>query len=392
MEARDIEASLLGPDDCRHLAPALSNDAWIYRWVHKPTGWKLSVATLGEPESGKLSLGGFRIAPAERTDSPGYDNDLEALQLAIGMEAKVSRSRLVAAAGPLASEILSDIRGGKCVLQPTVDARVGQPRDTELLDFATHCLHEFERTSGVSVTTGQDLGHGLMSDGVTSSLDYLHCRFPGSITADTSKPTGEGNYRLLTGMLRALDIAPLTAVVGFVGCGNVGEHVLRRVHGGRSTVFAIESSAEKRRKLENDPGVDVMGVENKPAMIARPMDALVVNASGGTLDSETVRVLCDNPRLKIVCGCENLALPNPDDMTRLSEGGIIYAPTEIGGMMGYLTAVEQYLCQKKSVEFDIDTMIEAAKALDDAGFKVARHILNSDQPLLFDEAIDQVYS
>src|SRR6187401_1081850 len=114
------------------------------------------------------------------------------------MEEKVYWSRLIRVGGPLARRDFARIVGGKCVLLPTPDARVGQPRDFQLLDCAT--------SAGFHVITGQDLGHGIMSDGRTPSLEYLHCGFRGSVVADTSKPTAEGNFYTLRGMLRGVGI------------------------------------------------------------------------------------------------------------------------------------------------------------------------------------------
>src|SRR5688572_915424 len=154
-----------------------------------------------------MSLGGFRIAPEARTSLPGYDNDREAIELAMGMEEKVCWSRLIGVGGPRALAAVGRVVGGKCVLRATPDARIGGPRDRELLDYALACFEDFESTSGILLTTGQDLSHGTMSDGRTSSLEYLNARFAGSVLADTSRPTGEGNFQLLRGMLRGCGVA-----------------------------------------------------------------------------------------------------------------------------------------------------------------------------------------
>ncbi|MDX2183867.1 MAG: hypothetical protein SFW08_07785, partial [Gemmatimonadaceae bacterium] len=167
-------------------------EAWVVRTTHAATGWVLSIATLGAPESGALSLGGFRIAPRDRASAVGYDNDAEALGLAHGMEDKIRWSRLIRCGGPRVQPMMDRLVGGKCVLLPGDGARVGEPQDAALLDFAGEALNAFVRDFGVVPVTGQDLGHGTMSDGVTSSLGYLHARYEGSVTADTSKPTGEG--------------------------------------------------------------------------------------------------------------------------------------------------------------------------------------------------------
>jgi len=169
------QPTILSPDDARALVPELGRtltpNVWVYRFRHPKQRWTLSIATHAEPGSDKLSLGGFRIAPKERTESQGFNPDREAIGLAMGMEEKVYWSRLIGVGGPLARRDMNRIVGGKCVLEPTDEARVGHPKDFALLDWAIDCFRSFERVAGVRITTGQDLGHGLMSDGVTQSLD-----------------------------------------------------------------------------------------------------------------------------------------------------------------------------------------------------------------------------
>src|SRR5262245_34881603 len=113
---------------------ARGSRVWIHTYKHPSEPWTLSIATHAEPGSRRLSLGGFRIAPHERTSVPGFSTDHEAIDLAIGMEEKVFWSRLIRVGGPFAQRDFNRIVGGKCVLLPTPDARVGKPRDFELLD------------------------------------------------------------------------------------------------------------------------------------------------------------------------------------------------------------------------------------------------------------------
>ena len=56
------------------------------------------------------------------------------------------------------------------MLSPTPGSRVGEPLDSELLDFAIACFQHVEEHAGFHLTTGQDLGHGVMHDGLTESL------------------------------------------------------------------------------------------------------------------------------------------------------------------------------------------------------------------------------
>jgi hypothetical protein len=362
----------------------------VYRFTHPERGWILSIATHAEPGSQKLSLGGFRIAPRERTEQPGFDPDAEAIGLAIGMEEKIYWSRLLGIGGPLARRDISRIVGGKCVLQPTGDARMGQPRDFELLDWAIECFRAFEQQAGVRLTTGQDLGHGLMSDGKTQSLDYLSAHFPGSVDADTSQPTAEGNYYVLKGMLGAAGIPLDRATVGLIGVGNIGQHVFERIRADGSTVFAVELRDQRRDRL-TQAGATAWPPDRKMDLLKQPLDALVVNAAGGSLDNETVAACAANARLCVVCGSENLVMADPEGEDRLRRAKKSYCPTELGGMMGYLTAVEEYLAVVEGVPFTMQGLFDAAKQLEPAVRKATTVQRERDFAISFEDAVREVF-
>ena len=383
-------SEILQPADALRILPALSGtrnpNVWVYRYTDDARGWTLSVATHAAPGSGQLSLGGFRIAPVERTASPGFTTDREAIGLAMGMEEKVHWSRVIRVGGPLAQRDFSRIVGGKCVLAPSADARIGQPHDFGLLDFAIACFRDIEQKAGIHLTTGQDLGHGLMSDGKTQSLGYLNGRFSGSVVADTSIPTGEGNHQMLTGMLRGLGIDIATATVGLIGCGNIGMHVLGRLREHGTTILALESRPERRAEIEA-MGIRSWTPDDKQAFLALPMDAVVVNAAGGTLDAPTIETIAQNARLRIICGSENLVMPDASGAVTLQQAGKVYAPTELGGMMGYLTAVEEYLSQLEGVPFDVKSLLVAAERLETAGFEATREVQRRDFKISFEDAV-----
>lgn len=385
-----MQKTILNPAASQALVPQLletrNPNVWVYRYAH-PNGWRLSIATHAEPGSQKLSLGGFRIAPEERTNAPGFDSDVEAIELAMGMEEKVNWSRVLKAGGPLARRDMNRIVGGKCVLHPTPDARVGQPNDRALLDFAAACMADCDAEAGIRITTGQDLGHGLMSDGKTQSLDRLHQGFAGSVVADTSKPTGEGNYWVLIGMLRAFGIAPRDAAVGLVGAGNVGLHLADRLSADDASLHVLEVRKERRDHVAGR-GAAVYAPSDRDRFLSAPMDALAVNASGGTLGSDTVARLSRNDRLKVVCGSENLVMPDPDDAEELRSAHKAYCPTELGGMMGFLTAAEQYLAHLEGVPFDIGTMIAAAHALEKPAYRATRHMIAGRFQDSFERAVE----
>jgi hypothetical protein len=379
---------ILQPTDIPSLRESGSN-IWVYRFTHPEAGWILSIATHAEPGSKKLSLGGFRIAPAERTEAAGFDPDREAIGLAIGMEQKVYWSRILQVGGPRARREIKRIVGGKCVLQPTDDARVGNPRDFALLDWAVECFTEMERESGVLLITGQDLGHGLMSDGKTQSLSYLSNRFQGCVAADTSVPTGEGNYNTLKGMLAAVGIQMPHATVGLIGVGNIGGHIAERLQEDGSTILAVEASAERRAELAGS-GIQVWDQDRKLDMLHEPMDALVVNASGGSLDEDAIAACVSNPRLKVVCGSENLAMKDPDGASKLLAAKKIYCPTVLGGMMGYLTAVEEYLAVRDGLRFEIRQMLESSKRLEIVGRQASSLIRSRNYGIDFEAAAEEI--
>lgn len=387
---------VLAPAESAALVPELANtrnpNVWVYRYVHPTMQWTLSVATHAAPGSGKLSLGGFRIAPLERTTAAGFTTDREAIALAMGMEEKVHWSRVIQVGGPLAIRDLTRVVGGKCVLAPTADARVGNARDAEMLTWAAECLNDLERHAGIHVTTGQDLGHGRMSDGKTGSLEFLHEHFKGSVVADTSIPTGEGNYRILHGMLRAYGIPLENATVGLIGCGNIGMHIIKQLanHPG-VTILACESREARRAELEA-MGIQTWGPERKAEFLALPMDALVVNAAGGTLDNASVAACAANARLRVICGSENLVMPGLHSVDVLRAAQKVYAPTELGGMMGYLTAVEQYLAMIESERFDVATMLHAAQRLETAGYETTARIVAGGHTETFEAAVTALYA
>lgn len=390
-----VGKQVLGPSETRSLIPSLSDPslaeapAWLYSYSDTRRGWQLSIATLGEPQSGKLSLGGFRIVPEARARLADFSPQREALGLAYGMEEKVAWSRLVQVGGPLGVQNLARVTGGKCVLLPSQGARVGEPEDVALLDFALECFKDFEQASGVYLTTGQDLGHGRMSNGVPS-LEYLSDRFLGCVRADTSRPTGEGNYQLVLGVLDALQIAPRDAVIALIGCGNIGSHLVERLSVDGTRLLILEASEARRKELE-ERGIEAFAPEQRAEFLRQRFDVVAVNANGGSLDTATVRALCENDRLRLVCGCENLAMPNPDDALLLQEAGKLFVPTELCGMMGYLTAVEEYLSRDAGQPFSPADMYEPARKLAEVGVRVTRAVLGEPSKRSFEAAVREIY-
>ena len=261
-----------------------------------------------------------------------------------------------------------------------------------MLDFALACFADAESRGGFRITTGQDLGHGMLSDGVTTSLEYLSARFPGCVVSDTSRPTGTGNFHLLHGMLRGQDIELGAATVGLVGCGNVGSRVLERLRASGATVLVMDASPTRRAELTAQ-GITTFDPSQKSALLAAPIDAVVVNAAGGSLDAAALQVIARNPRCRVVCGSENLAMPDgAAGVAVLRQSRTAYAPTELGGMMGYLTAAEEYLARVDGVPFDIETMVEAAELMTGPAEAAMRVLRQRDWSITYEAALREVCS
>jgi glutamate dehydrogenase/leucine dehydrogenase len=231
-----------------------------------------------------------------------------------------------------------------------------------------------------------------MSDGRTGSLEYLNERFTGSVGADTSVPTAEGNFYVLAGTLRGMDVPVERATVGLIGCGNIGMHIVRRLRELGTAMLAVDANAERREELAA-LGIPSFMPDQKDDFLRRSMDAVVVNAAGGSLDPHTVSLIAANERLRVVCGSENLVMPDHvAGSEALRAARKAYCPTEIGGMVGYLTAAEEYFARVDGVTFNVQTLIDAARRLEAASYDATRFARNRDFTISFEKAMKVLHS
>ena len=79
--AKSFRKTVVEPAESATIAPETSGarDVWVYLYRHQSEPWTLAIATHATPGSDKLSLGGFRIAPEERTELPSFRPDREAI-------------------------------------------------------------------------------------------------------------------------------------------------------------------------------------------------------------------------------------------------------------------------------------------------------------------------
>ena len=154
-------------------------------------------------------------------------------------------------------------------------------------------------------------------------------------------------------------------------------------------MLAVEPRSARRADIAAH-GVRVWSPEGKGDFLRQPMDALVLNAAGGSLDPEAIERCTRNERLKVICGSENLVMPDSARAPLLLRAHKVFAPTEFGGMMGYLTAVEEYLAHVAGERFRIETLLEAAQQLEPICCAATKRVRDRGFAIPFEDAIREL--
>ena len=94
--------------------------------------------------------------------------------------------------------------------------------------------------------------------------------------------------------------------------------------------------------------------------------------------------------MAVICGSENLVMPDPGRAPRLLDSHKVFAPTEFGGMMGYLTAVEEYLAYLAGEPFRIETLLEAAKQLEPICLAATQRVRDRGFAVSFEDAVREL--
>jgi hypothetical protein len=61
-------------------------------------------------------------------------------------------------------------------------------------------------------------------------------------------------------------------------------------------------------------------------------------------------------------------------------------------MMGYLTAVEEYLARRDGAAFDVGVLLEAARRLDTVGERGTADVIESGYRVTFEDAVRAAYA
>jgi leucine dehydrogenase len=115
------------------------------------------------------------------------------------------------------------------------------------------------------------------------------------------------------------------------GVGDVGARLAEQLAEAGARVFVSDIDAERANELAARIGAEVVPAE---AAIGAECDIYAPCALGGTLSAETIPRL----RCRIVAGCANNQLAEPDNAARLTEAGILYAPDYVINAGGVIHA------------------------------------------------------
>jgi leucine dehydrogenase len=120
------------------------------------------------------------------------------------------------------------------------------------------------------------------------------------------------------------------------GCGHVGFHLARELHGLGARLVVTDVDSGRIRQVVEATGAETVAPE---AIFDVAADLFAPCALGGILNGETIPRL----RVEIVAGAANNQLREPADGDRLRERGILYAPDYVINAGGVLSGGRELL-------------------------------------------------
>jgi leucine dehydrogenase len=258
------------------------------------------------------ALGGTRMWHYGREDEALTD----ALRLAEGMTYKA------AAAG-------MPWGGGKAVIW----ADAGQI-DREAI-FSAHG-RAVERLGGRYITS-VDIGTGP-ADMTIVRQETRHVAGLPEPFGDPSPATAHGVHRAIEAALEhARGTSELSGrTVAIQGCGHVGYHLARRLHGAGAKLVVADAAADRAERVAKEFGARI--VPPQEVQTAK-VDVFAPCAFGGGLSTESIPRL----RCQAVAGAANNQLLTDADGALLEQQGIAYAPDFIANAGGLIYLGQEVL-------------------------------------------------
>jgi leucine dehydrogenase len=194
---------------------------------------------------------------------------------------------------------------------------------------------ELAASLGGNFQTGPDLNTTIADmDVIAERHEHVYCRsVERGGSGDPGPFTARGVFHgILASAAQVFGSPDLDGRSVFVqGVGNVGARLAEQLAEAGAQVLVSDIDTARAGTLAERIGADVVPPETA---LAAECDVYAPCALGGTLNAETIPHL----RCRIVAGCANNQLAEPEDATRLDEAGILYAPDYVINAGGVIYA------------------------------------------------------
>ena len=219
--------------------------------------------------------------------------------------------------------------GGKAVLAIPGPLADGERRDL-LLSYG-----ELVDSLGGTYRTGPDVNTTVADmDVIGERTPYVFCRsVERGGSGDPGPYTARGVFHGIRASVRHVygsdDLDGRTILVQ--GVGHVGERLAEQLAGAGARVQVSDIDTGRAGALAERIGAEIVVPDEA---LRTECDVYAPCALGGTLTADSIPRL----RCRIVAGCANNQLAEPDDAERLREAGILYAPDFVINAGGVLYA------------------------------------------------------
>jgi leucine dehydrogenase len=194
---------------------------------------------------------------------------------------------------------------------------------------------ELAASLGGNFQTGPDMNTTIADmDVIAEKHEHVYCR---SVERGGSGDPGPFTARGVFHGIRASaahafgspDLAGRSILVQ--GVGDVGARLAEQLAEAGARVLVTDLDSARAHTLAERIGADVVSPEGA---LEVECDVYAPCALGGTLNAETIPQL----RCRIVAGCANNQLAEPEDAARLQDAGILYAPDYVINAGGVIHA------------------------------------------------------
>ena len=193
----------------------------------------------------------------------------------------------------------------------------------------------FVESLGGRYVTAEDVGTTV------EDMDFVHMETKyvtgiGSKSGDPSSVTAHGVFRAIeaSAFERWGSDSLRGRTVAIQGCGNVGFHLAKELHGAGAMLIVTDIDARRIQRVVDVTGASVVGLNEIYGVTA---DIFAPCALGGILNDDTIPQL----RVEIVSGAANNQLLEDRHGDELESKGILYAPDYVVNAGGVINVYSE---------------------------------------------------